>query len=68
LRRDDGQEVDVSTVVVSEFVTLDGVMEAPGGGEGFEHAGWAFQFDRGPEGDQFKLDELMKADALLLGG
>jgi dihydrofolate reductase len=67
LRRDDGQEVDVSTVVVSEFVTLDGVMEAPGGGEGFEHAGWAFQFDRGPEGDQFKLDELMKADALLLG-
>lgn len=65
--RDDGQEVDVGKVVVSEFVTLDGVMEAPGGGEGFEHAGWAFRFDRGPEGDQFKLDELMKADALLLG-
>jgi dihydrofolate reductase len=57
----------VSKVVVSEFVTLDGVMEDPGGGEGFEHAGWAFRFDRGPEGDQLKLDEVMKADALLLG-
>jgi dihydrofolate reductase len=57
----------VSKVVVSEFVTLDGVMENPGGGEGFQHAGWAFRFDRGPEGDQFKLDEVMKADALLLG-
>jgi dihydrofolate reductase len=57
----------VSKVVVSEFVTLDGVMEDPGGGEGFQHAGWAFRFDRGPEGDQFKLDEVMKADALLLG-
>jgi dihydrofolate reductase len=57
----------VSKVVVSEFVTLDGVMEDPGGGEVFQHAGWAFRFDRGPEGDQFKLDEVMKADALLLG-
>jgi dihydrofolate reductase len=54
-------------LVVSEFVTLDGVMEDPGGAEGFERGGWAFQFDRGPEGDKFKLDELMEADALLLG-
>lgn len=54
-------------VVVSEFVSLDGVMEAPGGGEDYEHAGWSFQFDSGPEGNQFKLDEIMKADALLLG-
>ena len=54
-------------LVVSEFVTLDGVMEDPGGGEPFERGGWAFQFERGAEGDKFKLDELMAADALLLG-
>jgi dihydrofolate reductase len=60
-------EVKVRKVVVSELVTLDGVIEDPGGGEGFEHAGWAFKFNRGPEGDQFKFDEVMKADALLLG-
>lgn len=54
-------------VVVSEFLTVDGVMEDPGGGETFERGGWAFQFERGPEGDKFKLDELMAADAMLLG-
>jgi dihydrofolate reductase len=54
-------------IVVSEFVTLDGVIEDPGGAEGFEHGGWSFEFDRGAEGDQFKLDELMESDALLLG-
>jgi len=42
----------MSRIVVSEFVTLDGVMEDPGGAEGFEHGGWAFQFERGPEGDR----------------
>jgi dihydrofolate reductase len=57
----------MSKLVVSEFVTLDGVMEDPGGAEGFERGGWAFQFERGPEGDRFKLDELMAADAMLLG-
>jgi dihydrofolate reductase len=57
----------MSKVVVSEFVSLDGVMEDPGGAEGFEHGGWTFQFDRGPEGNKFKLDELFAADALLLG-
>jgi dihydrofolate reductase len=54
-------------VVVSEFVSVDGVMEDPGGAEGFERGGWAFRFDRGPEGDKFKLDEVMASDALLLG-
>jgi dihydrofolate reductase len=54
-------------LVVSEFMTLDGVMEDPGGAEGFDRGGWAFKFDRGPEGDKFKLDELLAADALLLG-
>ncbi len=54
-------------IVVTEFVSLDGVMEDPGGAEGFKHAGWTFRFNRGPEGDQFKLDELQRVEAQLLG-
>ena len=54
-------------IVVTEFVSLDGVMEAPGRGEDFKHAGWTFEIDRGKEGDQFKLDEALNAEALLLG-
>ena len=54
-------------VVVSEFITLDGVMEDPGGSEKTEGGGWAFRFERGSDGDRFKLDELLAADALLLG-
>jgi dihydrofolate reductase len=54
-------------LVVSQFISLDGVIEAPGGGEDVPFAGWSFKFDRGPEGDQFKLDELEATDALLLG-
>jgi dihydrofolate reductase len=42
-------------------------MEAPGGGEGYKHAGWTFAIPRGDEGDQFKLEETMSAEALLLG-
>jgi dihydrofolate reductase len=53
-------------IVVTEFVSLDGVMEAPGG-EDFKYPGWSFEFDRGEDGNQFKLDETMEADALLLG-
>jgi dihydrofolate reductase len=54
-------------IVVTQFVTVDGVVEDPGGSEGTERGGWAFQFDRGAEGNQFKLDEVMASDALLLG-
>jgi dihydrofolate reductase len=54
-------------IVVTEFVSLDGVMEAPGGGEEYRHAGWTFQIARGDEGDRFKLDEALDAEALLLG-
>lgn len=54
-------------IVVTEFVSLDGVIEAPGGGEGYRHAGWTFEIDRGEEGDKFKLAEVMEADAQLLG-
>lgn len=57
----------MSRVVVSQFVSVDGVIEDPGGSEGWDRGGWAFQFDRGPEGDKFKLDEVMDSDALLLG-
>lgn len=57
----------MARVVVSEFVTLDGVFEDPGGSEAFERGGWAFQFERGDEGDRFKLDETMSSAALLLG-
>lgn len=49
-----------------EFVSLDGVMEDPGGAEGFKHGGWSFKFSD-PEGMRFKLDEVMTHDALLLG-
>jgi dihydrofolate reductase len=54
-------------VIVSEFVSLDGVIEDPGGAGESDRGGWAFQADRGPEGDKFKFDELAAADALLLG-
>lgn len=57
----------MSRVVISEFLSLDGVMEDPGGAEGYKHGGWSFQFDRGAAGDKFKVDELLAADALLLG-
>jgi dihydrofolate reductase len=54
-------------IVVTEFVSLDGVMEDPGGSEDFEYGGWSFEISRGEEGDQFKSDETMSSDALLLG-
>jgi dihydrofolate reductase len=57
----------MGTLVVTAFATLDGVVEGPGGSEDFEHLGWSFEFDRGDEGQQFKLDELMASDAQLLG-
>jgi dihydrofolate reductase len=54
-------------IVVTEFISLDGVIEAPGGGEGYKYDGWTFEFDRGDEGNQFKLDETRASAALLLG-
>jgi len=54
-------------IVVTEFVSLDGVMEDPGGAENFRHGGWSFKFNRGDEGDKFKLDETLSSQALLLG-
>jgi dihydrofolate reductase len=54
-------------IVVTEFVSLDGVVEDPGGSENFTYGGWSFEFSRGDEGDKFKLDETLAADAQLLG-
>ena len=54
-------------IVVTEFISLDGVIEDPGGSEDFRYGGWSFEFERGDEGDRFKLDETMGSEALLLG-
>jgi dihydrofolate reductase len=54
-------------IVVTEFISLDGVIEDPGGSENYRHGGWTFEIDRGEEGGKFKLDELDEAEAQLLG-
>src|SRR5262245_11244689 len=54
-------------LVVTEFMSIDGVFEDPGGSENREHGAWTFEYDRGDEGDKFKLDELMNSDVQLLG-
>src|SRR2546421_663308 len=54
-------------IVVTEFISLDGVVEDPGGSEDFKYGGWSFEFDRGEEGGKFKVDETMRSEAQLLG-
>jgi dihydrofolate reductase len=61
------KEDQVGRIVVTEFVSLDGVMEDPGGAEDFKHGGWSFAISRGDEGDKFKVDEAFSSEALLLG-
>ncbi len=53
-------------LVVTEFITLDGIIEDPGGSEGTPHGGWSFRFPT-PDGEQFKFEELLAADVQLLG-
>ncbi len=53
-------------IVVTEFISLDGVVQAPGG-EDFKYPGWTFAFERGDDGNKFKLDEALEAEALLIG-
>ncbi len=60
------KEERMGRIVVTEFVSLDGVMEDPGGAESFRHGGWSFRIERG-DGMTFKLDETMATEALLLG-
>jgi len=57
----------MAKIVVSQFMSVDGVIEDPGGSENWDRGGWAFKYDRGPDGDKFKLDEVMAGEALLLG-
>jgi dihydrofolate reductase len=57
----------MGNIVVTEFISLDGVIEDPGGAEDFEHGGWTFQFNAGPEFEPFKSEELRASDAQLLG-
>jgi dihydrofolate reductase len=66
-RSPDEKEDRVGRIVVTEFVSLDGVMEDPGGAESFRHGGWSFEIERGDEGNTFKLDETLSSEALLLG-
>jgi dihydrofolate reductase len=54
-------------IVITEYISVDGVIEAPSGTESFERVGWTDAYKRGPEGDKFKLDEAVAADALLFG-
>jgi dihydrofolate reductase len=54
-------------LVVTEFVSIDGVFEDPGGAEDYEHGGWTFEYNRGEDGDKFKLDELTESQVQLLG-
>jgi dihydrofolate reductase len=60
------KELLVKKIIVSEFVTLDGVMEAPGGEPGHPHSGWVFDFI-GDEQMQYKLEEVLEAESLLIG-
>src|SRR3954449_10199228 len=63
----DVKEDGMGRIVVTEFVSLDGVLEDPGGSEDFKYGGWSFEIARGDEGDQFKIEETMGAEAMLLG-
>jgi dihydrofolate reductase len=54
-------------IVVTEFISVDGVIEDPGGAEDYKHGGWSFDYDRGEDGDKFKMEELMDAEVQLLG-
>jgi dihydrofolate reductase len=56
----------MSKLIVTEFVTLDGVIEAPGGEPTHPHSGWVGDF-MGPEQLQYKLDEVLEAESLLIG-
>jgi dihydrofolate reductase len=60
------KESSMRRIVVTEFISLDGVVEDPGGAEGYRHGGWTFKFN-GPEGMKYKVEETFAHDAMLLG-
>src|SRR5437773_1717364 len=53
-------------IVVTEFVSVDGVIEDPGGSEDFKYGGWSFEYERGEEGNKFKLDEALEDELRLM--
>ena len=53
-------------IVVTEFISLDGVVEAPGGAD-FKYPNWSFAYDRGDDGERYKEEEALAASTLLLG-
>jgi dihydrofolate reductase len=55
------------TLYVTEFISLDGVVEAPGGEEGYRHTGWTFDIEQDPTMYEFKSEETFGADTMLLG-
>jgi dihydrofolate reductase len=57
----------MARIVATEFISLDGVIEDPGGSEDFRHGGWSFEISSGDDGMQFKVDETMRSEAMLLG-
>ena len=61
-------EDTMGRIFVPEYVSLDGVMKEPDGGEDYRHVGWTFEFDRGEEGDRFKLDETLRPTHASSGG
>jgi dihydrofolate reductase len=61
------EEPEMGKIAVTEFVSLDGVIEDPGGAEEYARGGWAFEIERGAEGDSFKMEEAFQSEALLLG-
>jgi dihydrofolate reductase len=67
LKRFEKRRPMMGKLVVTEFVSIDGVFEDPGGAEDYKHGGWTFEYNRGEDGNKFKLDELMEAEVQLLG-
>src|SRR5215510_240684 len=61
------KEDEMGRIVVTEFVSVDGVFEDPGGAESYEHGGWTFEYEGGDDFGTFKFDELMASEAQLLG-
>jgi dihydrofolate reductase len=54
-------------LILTEFVSLDGVMEAPGGEPGYRHSGWVIPFTEDAGQMKYKLDEVLDAESLLIG-
>jgi len=53
-------------LIVTEFISLDGIIEDPGGAEGYAHGGWSFR-SPAPDSETFKFEELQAADVQLMG-